>query len=300
VERVVLPYWLDRPAVEAREIALAADQLGYTELWVGELYHFDAFALAGHLAATTQIGLTVGPVASGTRDPVSIARAVASVSVLGGRPARLALGASNQVVVGGFHGRPFGDEPARMRRVVASIRRQLDTGRSDTGYRSALGPVDAHIAVAAFGRRMLAVAADVADRVVVNLVTPEQAGLLTAAAGGKPVVAWVVAALDPSGSTRAQVASQVAHYLAAPGYAEMFERAGFGDLVGRARDGMPLGGLAGLIGDELLSAVTLYGSAADIAAGCERYRRAGVDVAIVPTTADDPGARRTLRELRSL
>ncbi len=297
---VVLPFWLDRPALEAVEVARVADDLGYDELWMGELYHFDVFALAAAVVgATGSITPVLGPLAAAVRDPVSMARGVASVSRLAGRPSRLAVGASNPVMVERFHGRRFGDEPERMRRLVADVRTQLETGRSPTGYRSALGPVEAHISVAAFGPRMIDVADDVADRMVLNLVTPEQAALL----GGSvtiPTVAWVVVALEPGDATRAEFSVQVAHYLAAPGYADMFTAAGFGDVVATACEGMPIPELAGRVPVDLLASVALYGSKVDIAERFERYRSAGVDVAFVPSTAEDPAGQRVLSELRGL
>jgi probable F420-dependent oxidoreductase len=300
VTGVVIPYWLDRPVLEALDVARVADALGYDELWMGELYHFDVFALAGSVIGTTRsITPVLGPLAASVRDPVSIARGVASVATLAGRPARLALGASNPVMVERFHGRRFGDEPERMRRLVAAVRTQLETGRSPSGYRSALGPVETHISVAAFGSRMMEVADDVADRMVLNLVTPEQAALL-AGSVTVPTVAWVVAALEPGEATRRQVSGQVAHYLAAPGYADMFTAAGFEDLVATARDGMPVPELAGRVPVELLGSVALYGSKVDIAERLERYRSAGVDVAFVPSTAEDPAGERVLAELRRL
>lgn len=297
---VVIPFWLDRPATEAVAVARAADSLGFDELWIGELYHFDAFTLAGHVAAVTRsITPVVGPVAAGVRDAMSLARGVASVSTLAGREARLALGASNPVMVQRFHGRPFGEEAARMRTVVRAVREQLDTGRSAEGYRSALGPVGSHISVAAFGRRMVEAAGAVADRMVVNLVTPGQAGML-ASAVGVPTVAWVVLAIDPGPATTTQVASQVSHYLAAPGYADMFEGAGFADLVALARDRMPVAELAGRVPDELLAVVALYGSRSDVVDQLERYRAGGVDVALVPATADDSAGERGLAAFRKL
>jgi probable F420-dependent oxidoreductase len=300
VTGVVVPYWLDRPALEAMEVARVADALGYDELWMGELYHFDVFALAASVVgATGSITPVLGPLAAAVRDPVTVARGVASVATLAGRPARLALGASNPVMVERFHGRRFGDEPERMRRVVAAVRSQLETGRSPSGYRSALGPVEAHISVAAFGSRMVEAADDVADRMVLNLVTPEQAALL-AGSVTVPTVAWVVAALEPGEATRRQVSGQVAHYLAAPGYADMFTAAGFGDLVATARDGMPVPELARRVPVELLASVALYGSRVDIAERLQHYRSAGVDVAFVPSTAEDPAGERVLSELRRI
>lgn len=295
---MVLPYWLDRPPDEAQAIAAEAERLGLPEVWIGELYHFDAFALAGFLASsTTRITLTVGPVAVGVRDPVSLSRGLASVSVLGRRPARLALGASNPVVVSRFHGRAYQRQPPLMREVVAAVRRAVEEGRPPSGYRSALGTHPAHISVAAAGPRMMAVAAEVADRVVINLVTTGQAGRLAAAAGDKPVAVWLVCAVDPGEATRRQVGGQLAHYLAAPGYGEGFAEAGFASLVDDARAGVPTRDLAARLPTELIQSVCAYGSLGDVTDRIEAYRAAGVHPVIVPATAEDPAARRTLAAL---
>ena len=130
-------------------------------------------------------------------------------------------------------------------------------------------------------------------------MTPEQAAIL-AGSVTIPTVAWVVAALEPGEATRRQVSGQVAHYLAAPGYADMFVAAGFGDLVAIAREGMPVSELAGRVPVELLSSVALYGSRVDIDERIERYRSAGVDLAFVPPTAEDPAGERVLSELRRI
>ena len=95
---VVLPYWPDRPPLEALDVADAAERLGFDELWVGEMATFDAFALGAAIAIrTSRITITVGPLAVAVRDPVALALGAASVSSLGGRPANLALGVSTPV-----------------------------------------------------------------------------------------------------------------------------------------------------------------------------------------------------------
>jgi probable F420-dependent oxidoreductase len=300
---VVLPFWLDRPPGEAVDVALEADRLGFHELWIGEMLHFDAFALAGALATRTRLTLCVGPLAAGVRDPVSLARGVASVAVLGDRPARLALGASTPAVVEGWHGRPWGGEPERMKRVIDDVRRLLAGERTHHRFRSALGPQPSHVSVAAFGSRMLRVAAERGDRVVVNLVTPAQVRRIRREVAGAatssghlepPVTAWVVAALEPGPATRGQLAAQLALYLGAPGYAETFEEAGFGELVADARAGRPARELAAEVPEDMLESVTAYGSAEAVLERIAAYREAGAEPAIVPATADDPGGRRVL------
>ena len=159
---VVLPFWLGRPPMEALEMATAAEELGYSELWMGEYLHFDALALAGAVATLTRrITITVGPLAIGLRDPVLLAMGVASIGVLGGRDARLTLGASTPAVVAKWHGREWGSEAARMEEAVTLIRQVLHGERTQhhgasfhsEGFRSALAPQPAHISVAGLASR---------------------------------------------------------------------------------------------------------------------------------------------------
>ena len=89
--------------------------------------HFDAFALAGAVAARTRrVTVTTGPLALGLRDPVGVAMGVASVAVIGDRAARLALGASSPTVVQRWHGREFGGEAERVDEAISVIRSGLD------------------------------------------------------------------------------------------------------------------------------------------------------------------------------
>lgn len=313
---IVLPYWFDRPALEALDIARNAERLGYSELWVGEMATFEAFALAGAIARETKrIRITVGPLAAGVRTPVQLAMGWASVTELGGRPARLALGASTPMIVSGWHGRDWRRPAARMRETISMVR-VIVSGEptslagefySVDRFRLRLAVSEPHVTIAAFGPRMLELAGQAADRVVVNLLTIDQVRQTRsclerdAAKATRPVpplAAWVPAAIDPSAATRAQLAAQLTAYLPAPGYGEMFAAAGFGDVVERARSGIPRSELAKLVRPDLLEAVAAMGTPADVATRLSAYRDAGADsVAVVPATAGDPGATRMLAQL---
>jgi probable F420-dependent oxidoreductase len=313
---VVLPYWFDRPPLEALEIARNADRCGYPELWIGEMATFEAFALAGALARETKaLRLTIGPLAVGVRTPVQLAMGWASVRELAGRPVRLALGASTPAIVSGWHGRDWQRPAARMRETI-SLLRAIAAGErvSVTGeffsidrFRLRLAVGEPHLTIAAFGPRMLELAATVADRVVVNLLTIEQVRhtrrlLEAAAAKAKrpvpPLAAWVPVAVEPSAATRSQLAEQLTAYLPAPGYGEMFTAAGFGAIVVQARSGMARRAVADLVGAELLGAVAALGSPAEVIERLAAYRDAGADtVAMVPATAGDAGAARGLAAL---
>ncbi len=314
---VVMPYWLDRPVLEAVEIGANAERLGYGSLWVGEMMTFDAFALAAALArATARIRLVAGPLPVGVRDPAALALGIASVTALGDRPADVALGASTPAVVERWHGRTWAPTVTRMIETVAALRAILAGERSafrgrqvaSEGFRLAAGPQpDTRIVVAAFGPAMLRAAARIADRVVLNLVTAAQLKRIrtsiddAAAAAGRaapPITAWVPAALEPGDAALAEIRAQLVLYVGQPGYGEMFADAGHAAVVALARSGAHPRAVAAAITPALLETVCVAGGPAAIADRLAAYREAGADeVAIVPVTAEDPGGARLLGAL---
>jgi probable F420-dependent oxidoreductase len=314
---VVMPFWLDRPDEEAVEIALAAEQAGIATVWVGELASFDAFALATAIGLRTRrVGLKIGPLAVGVRSPVAIALGVASVATLTRRPVDIALGASSPTIVTGWHDRPWTALAPRMRETVPALRAILDGERVELdgqhvrirGFKLRRPQPDASIAVAAFGPAMTRVAVRHADEVVLNLVTPEHVAGVRAridheanAAGQRirpRLAVWVPAALDPGAQAHAQLAGQLAAYLAAPGYGEMFTALGFGSLVDRARAGVTRRELIAAIPPELVAQVGAVGSAREIANRISAYHEAGADhVGVAPSTAEDSAGRGLLEAL---
>jgi probable F420-dependent oxidoreductase len=300
----VAPFWLDRPPEEALALAPTAENLGYREFWVGEVLHFDAFALAGAIAqATTRITVTTGPVALGLRDPVSLAMGVGSVEVIGGRPARLAIGASSPAVVQAWHGRAHGGEAEKITEAIGLVRTVLAGERTNhrgvnfqsVGFRSGLGPRTDHITVAAAGSKMIRAAARSADRIVANLVKPERAASVRDRSG-LPLAVWVVAAVEPTALGIDQIRRQLVLYLTAPGYRESLRDAGMGPLMDRVADGARPKDVASLITTEMISAIAAIGSHKEVASAVEAFEQTGAEVMVVPVTADDEGGR-TLRAL---
>jgi probable F420-dependent oxidoreductase len=313
---VALPFWLDRPDEEAVEIALAAEQAGIETVWIGEMATFDAFALATAIGVQTErLRLKVGPLAIGVRSPVAIALGVSSVATLTGRGVDVALGASSPAIVGGWHDRPWEAPAPRMaetvpalRAILAGERAELDGRHVRThGFRLRRSQPGATIGVAAFGPAMTKVAARHGDQVVLNLVTAEHVAVVraridaqAAAAGRSPpgLAVWVPVALNPGARAQAQLSAQLAVYLGAPGYGEMFAQLGFGPLVQRARTGAPRSELAVEIPPELISQLCALGTSAQIAERIGAYHDAGADhVAVVPSTVEDAGGKAVLAAL---
>ncbi len=305
---VALGLWQDREPLEALATARLADRHGYAELWVGEMATFDAVALATAIgAATSRIALTLGPLAPSVRDPVAIALGAASVRALTGRATNVALGASSPVVVRRWHGREFGGTLPQLRDATAELRSLFGGGRSSGGYRLRLPSPGASITIAAFGPATVRLAGRVADRMVVNLCTPEataelraQLDLACERAGRAPITlaAWIPAAVEPTSEGLAQIRRGLVAYLGAPGYAAMFRAAGGTDVVAIAERGAPPAEVLARIPDGLVEAVSVTGDIASCRRRLAAYAAAGVDeVVLVPVTAGDDGGERTLEAL---
>ena len=309
----VLPYWLDRPDEEAVAIALAAERAGLDALWVGEMATFDAGVLATAIGHRTQrLGVRIGPLAVGVRSPVALALAASSVATLTGHPVEVALGASSPGIVSGWHDRPWEHHAPRLRETIECLRAILGGERVDYegrlvhvhGFRLRRPAPGTRIWAAAFGPAMTKVAARHADGVVLNLVSPDHVRAVRhtidaeAAEAGRappPLAVWVPAAIDPGEMARAQLAGQLAVYLAPPGYGEMFSALGFTELVGRARGGARRSELAAAMPWELLEVVGAMGTAEEVAGRIAAYHAAGATVVgVVPSTAEDADGARVL------
>lgn len=314
---LALPFWLDRPANEALEVAELAEEYDIDELWVGEMATFDAFALAGAIARTTRhLTLTVGPLPVSLRDPVALAMGVSSVAELGDRPAHLALGASSSTVLRTWHGV---EQPASVQRFAETIEvcRGLFRGeRTDFagqtvhshGFRLRMGREGATIAMAAFGPRLLRVAVERADRVVLAHVSPSQVRSVRtfvdtlAMELGRPAPQLVVWTQTGFGrSAVEQVRRGLVAYLGARGYGDMFTAAGFGHVVQLARGGASAKELAAAIPDDLVHLVAAVGEPEDVHAALLDRQRAGADAVVVtPATATEGGLGHLLHSLTTV
>lgn len=290
---VVLAEWLDRPIQADLDVAVAADRLGFPEVWIGEMAKLDAPAMAAAIVARTeQIQPCLGPLAVTVRSPTQMALAVATVAATG-RTTHVALGTSSDAVAR-WHGRTRAGAADRLATATRDLRELLAGQRVD-GFRLRHLPTGATLTVAAFGRRAVEIAGD-ADRMVLNMVTVEAAGRL--AVHHPNTAVWLAAAVDPTPDERRWLALGYVGYLGAPGYAEMFEAAGFGDLVAFARTGPHPKELAARIPVEVLDAVALVGDETTVRRRIADYAAAGVtEIGLVVPPLDLPTGAATLAAL---
>jgi probable F420-dependent oxidoreductase len=291
---VVLGQWLDRSLQGDLELALAADRLGYQQLWVPEMAKADSPAMASIIACRTErIELVLGPLAVTVRSPVQIAIALQTVATTG-RPVHVALGTSSDTVAR-WHGRSRSGAVDALERALVDVRALL-AGERVNGFRLSQPPSPPPtITVAAFGPRAVAVAAG-ADRMVLNMVTVAPAQRL--AAGHPNTAVWLCAAVDPTDEERRWLTRGFVGYLAAPGYDEMFVDAGYGELVELARTRPSPKELFERIPDDLLDHVAVVGDEATVRRRLAEYESAGLaEVCLVPPAPDLPSGIATLEAL---
>ncbi|MER5213350.1 LLM class F420-dependent oxidoreductase [Streptomyces sp. NPDC002838] len=304
----------DSAVDEPLRVAELADRLGYREVWAGEGPTWDSFVLAAAIGrATERVALTAGPVPVSVRDAYTIARGAASVAAVTGRPVGVALGTSSKRVVEGVHGRPRVRPAAAMEEASAAVRGFLHAAPGEpvvpgSPFRRRLPPPGGPLTVAAFGDRAIATAAAHADRMLLDIVTPEQVRMLRAKleaaaerVGRTPptLASWLPAAVDPAPESLAQVLGSIAGYLTVPGYSDMFVAAGLGEAVELAATGADRDTLLRALPPEAAGMVGLVGDLDAVRARIDAYAEAGLDeVALVPATAGDPGGERTLKALR--
>lgn len=294
---MVLGQWLDRPLAADLEVAVAADRLGYEQLWVPEMAKADSPAMAATIAGRTDgIELVLGPLPVTVRSPVQIAVAAQTVAATG-RRVHVALGTSSTVVAR-WHGTTRVGSAERLGSTLAAVR-ALFAGERVNGFRLAQPPdPPPTVTVAAFGPRAVA-AASGADRMVLNMVTVDAARRL--AAHHPDTAVWLAAAVDPTDEEREWLTRGFVGYLAAPGYGEMFTAAGFGELVEFARSGAGPKEIRSRMPEELLDAVALVGDETTIRNRVAAYEAAGIrEIGIVPAAPDLPSSLATMELFRPL
>ena len=302
---------------EEMRTAVLADRLGYGELWIGDGWVWDAFVLATAVGlATERIAITVGPLPVQVRDPATIARAAASTAALVRRPAGVALGTSSVRVVERMHGRSRRRAVTALAESAQALRALLREGEAHVDgevvsahYRLGLDPPGGPLSVAAFGDRAIAVAAEHADRMVLDLVSPGLArqyraklAALAEGAGRSPplLAAWVPAAVDPDAQACAQITEALVGYLGVAGYAEMLTAAGFGRAVELAKAGASRDELLGALPEQAAATIGVVGDAEEVRARLDAYAIGLDEVVLVPATAGDPAGECTLTALAEL
>jgi F420-dependent oxidoreductase-like protein len=278
----------------------AAEGHGYDAAYVTHIAGRDSIAvITAYAAASERIRLGTGVMPIYSRTPVTSAQSIATVDELSGGRAVLGLGASHKVTVEGWYGQPL-EKPVRdMREYVGIVRAILRGEDPPQGERfhSAFHFMgysprpDIPIYIGALSPRMLRLAGELADGVVLWLCNPdyvrdvvvpevakgrERAGKTM---DGFDVVAAVPTAVtDDPEAARARLRGDLIPYFSLPFYRAMLERSGFGEDIAGFDAGMAKSDpetAVGSISDRFLQTLTAIGAADEAEAGVRRYQEAG-------------------------
>jgi 5,10-methylenetetrahydromethanopterin reductase len=289
-----------RTAPDAVRVARRAEQAGIAEIWVSEDYfERGAFAVAAAVAAGTdaaQVG--IGVVNPWTRHPMVTAMEFAALDELAGGRAVLGMGASNPVWMQQRCGIPFRAPLAAVRESVTAIRdalagRRVDLRGEHFTIDAALSFTPARTApihLGAKGRRSLLLAREIADGVLLSLLS-SPAYITWARRQAGPHLwtgAYVLAACDADATAaRAAVRPALATYLGVHGAHDITRIAG---LDAETAEKFRAGWLAGspateLVDDEMIDTFTVAGDLDGCLHGLQRLQAAGLDAAVLR----DPG-----------
>jgi 5,10-methylenetetrahydromethanopterin reductase len=294
-------------------VAGAAEQAGFSAVFVAE-GHGDALSLCHPVIAATS-GVRVGTAITNAalRPPVLAAKTAAQLDQAAGGRLVLGLGVANPVMNGRFGIAPFAPLPM-IEEYVGVIRAILrgEAGYDGKVFRTGLIPLDSPplrpglpVYLAALGPRMLELAGRIADGVILNLMTPAQAGRAASAvraaaraAGRDPAsveIACVLHCCLAEDSARA-AREIVLRYVMHPAAPELFGEATGGV---EADGGVEAGGgvdlravrelvlagdraaAAGQVPQQVADGFVTHGDAARCAARLAEYRAAGVDLPIL-------------------
>ena len=204
--------------------ARRVEELGYSQLWVGETFGRDPFALTAHLGAVTStIGLATGIANVYNRHPGVMKQGAYTVAEQTGRRFTLGLGVSSPVIVTRMRGIPY-DKP------LSYMRTYLDA-MEEARYTSVQPAEPVPVVLAALGPRMLELAAERTDGAHPYNTTPEHTAFARSVMGGDAqlcVEQKVMLTTDVE-QARATGGRVMKFYTRAPGYRDCWKRLGFDD-----------------------------------------------------------------------
>jgi 5,10-methylenetetrahydromethanopterin reductase len=286
-------------------LAGTAELAGFTAVFVAE-GHGDALALCHPVAAATtraRVGTAITNAA--LRPPVLAAKTAAQLDQATAGRFILGLGVGNPVMNTRFGIPPFAPLPMieEYVGVVRAVLRGQPAGYQGQVFRTGMVPLDSRpgradlpVYLAALGPRMLELAGRMADGVILNLMTPDQAAQAAAivrnsarAAGRDPAsveVACVVHTCLSDDADAAALAARavVPRYVLHPSVARLFGELDGGPSLRGVRELTLAGdraGAAAQVPQQVADGFVAHGSADACLARLADYRAAGVDLPVV-------------------
>jgi len=288
------------------EISRKAEGKGFDGVWFGETTLRDASILATIAACSTeriQIGTSIVNVF--TRTPSQLALTAATLNEFSRGRFTLGLGVSTGAIVESWHGQPFQNPNHRLDETVKLLRRYFSGEKfshegdysSPKSARLRTGPAP-KIALAALNDRMIARAARVADRIILNLYPPARVkhalAIMDEACrleSGRPrpkvsvmLYSYVLGNVEEGVDAGRDL---VAFYASAPAYSKLFASLGYKSeaeammVAWKAKD---RDAVKRVVTPQMIHALTVLGTIEDLRDRVAEYHQNGIDdVFISPT-----------------
>jgi 5,10-methylenetetrahydromethanopterin reductase len=315
VERLGIALGSGLSPADTVQCARLAEQAGYESVWVVEGHGGDQFSLLTAIAlATTRIRLGTAISSVFVRTAPTIAMAAACVDEFSNGRFVLGLGSSHKVQVEVEHGVRYTEPVTRVRETVEVIRGLLRDGAvSFRGKTITIEHFDlwfkpAHtslpIYLSALFPQMLNLCGEIAQGLlmVFSTVGPARAAVEHLSAGaaraGRDVKEIEIASLMPASvakdrkSAYDRVRPVLAFYLGYfPRYQRVAREAGFGAAVDAIAEASSRGDAErtlAAISDEMVATLTASGTAADLRARVDEYRRSGIALPILMPVVSGP------------
>lgn len=284
----------------AVETAKLAEEVGYTSYWTAETTGPEAFSVLTAVGAVApSLDLGTGVLALQLRTPMVVAMAGATLQAL--HPERdivLGVGISSPVVTQRWHGVPYGHQPlGRVREYVTLLRACLSGEKVDfagdhyqvKGFRLGvrLGEKRPKIVVGALNPKMLALAGELADGVLLNYLPASHVPWSVEQVrkgGDADIYAYVHAGICEREDGIDLARRDLFSYAVVDSYARSFERAGFGEEVAAIRAAHAAGdrdGALAAVSDRFVDAIDVMGDAGTVHDTMRAYADAGVDVPVL-------------------
>ena len=281
------------------DLAQTAQSQGYSSIWTVEATGTDAFTTLGAIAhAAPRLDLATGVIPIQLRTPTLTAMTAATLQWM--RPDRevlVGLGVSAPGVLR-QHGVAAPQRPIAMMREYVALLRECLSGESVTfegdfwqirRFRLAvrLGERRPKVVLAALNPRMLRLAGEVADGVLLNYLPASHVAAAVSevrAGGDAQVICYVHAAAGELERSARSAQRDLLNYVMADGYANAFRAAGFGEEVDEARARQAerdREGALAAISNEMIQAIDFIGSPAEIGEFARSYVDAGVEYPVL-------------------
>jgi F420-dependent oxidoreductase-like protein len=309
--------WREKVLGDILSNASCAEEAGVDSIWMPEAWGRDAFmSLAAVARSTHRVKLGTGIVNVYSRSPAALTMSAATLDELSNGRAILGLGTSGPGVVERWHGIPYDRPLTRIRETVKIARLALSGATTNfqgtifrvSDFKLAMDHPQHKIPIylAALGPKMLALAGEIADGVLLylrplpsipNAISEILKGVDKA---GRQIGDLDVAALLPtavsenSRDARDEVAKAIAYYVGGMGtyYRQLVSESGFESEAAMIRSAWERGdriSATKAVSDRLIDSVAVAGSPDECRKKLGEFRSSGVTLPILSLTAQARG-----------